>query len=178
MGEALKRRKMPSTPLTMEVEDGDGSKFTVNWQLAINYNVLADAQEKCAYNFMGGPFDWVDDSNRIRALLWASLLPYQPDLRDELLTVGEYLDGTNRLPVIEALFGAFSRYLHPSKRKGFDEGAGVLLNFMKTGEVPKGSSADPLADAGTEKSASPSPGQNSEPSPATTSDSQTTSSAA
>src|SRR3954467_14915636 len=119
--EAIRRRVMPFTPITLEIEDSDGSTFKQEWKLAINYNVLADAQEKCKYNFLGSLLDWVDDPNRLRALFWAALLPYQPELRDEFEAVGEYLDGGNRITSIEGLMKAFSRYQPKDKRATFDE---------------------------------------------------------
>jgi hypothetical protein len=178
---AIKKRIAPSVPLDLEIEGADGSIISYKWKVRINYNVLADAQEVSKHNFMGGNgiLDWVDDPSRIRALLWAALLPEQPELREEMLTIGEYLDGSNRSQVLEALFNAFSLYLHKDKRPEFDKASAAILSVVRTGKLPKEMEAasSPLAEE--KKELSQSPGKSSEPSPASASElSMTTSSAA
>lgn len=177
---SIKRRIAPAVPLTLNIENADGSSFTVGWKLRINYNVLADAQEVSKHNFLGGNgiLDWVDDPSRIRALFWASLLPEQPELRDELFTIGDYLDGSNRSEVLEALFKAFSLYLHKDKRADFDKAANAILAVVRTGKLPEEmeTASRPLAEGATPEN--PSDGQNSAPSPDTISESPTTTSSA
>lgn len=168
---------MPFTPITLEIEDSDGSTFKQEWKLAINYNVLADAQEKCGYNFLGHLFEWIDDPSRVRALFWAALLPYQPELRDCFDVVGEYLDATNRIASIDGLMKAYVRYLPKNQRDDISKACDEILDFMRTGKAPKGKEkpeAPPLA----QNDASLSTGQNSAPSLVTTSESSTTTNSA
>ena len=176
MGESLKRRIVPSAPLCLEVENGDGTSFTVIAKVAIDFNVLSDAQERCGHNFLQGGLSWVDNAAQIRALLWASLLPYQPGYRDEELIVGEYMTLDNRLPIVEALLKAYGFFVRKDARKEFQESAAALIEFMRTGKAPEGkenAAAVPLAS--TEASST---GLISSPLPNTTSDSAEKSSAA
>lgn len=178
MPQALQRRILPFAPLSLEVENGDGSSFVFTAKLTINYNVLAEAQEKCGRNFLEGGLDWVDKAEHLKALFWASMLPYQKELRadENFEIVSEYLDLNNRLTVIEALLGAWTKFIRKDKRQEFQDAANTVIEYLKTGKAPeaKGVAESPLAVSGQ----NPSDGGNSSQSPATISESVSENSAA
>jgi hypothetical protein len=185
---SIRNRTAPTTTLRLEVEDANGSTLTEDLKIRIDYNVLSDAQEACGFNFVAnGILEWADDPARIRALLWAALLAQHPDLdirsdkitaKDASRAIGQYLEGSNRPEVLEALFKAYSLYLHKDKRLEFDKAANAILTVVRTGKLPEEMEAASSPLGKGESAESPSPGKSSEPSPESASESLTTTSSA
>jgi hypothetical protein len=176
MGEALRRRIMPATSLALVVENDDGSKFTVELRLSFNMNVLADIEEKCKWNLMINPIEWVDDPKAVRTVLWAAALPYQPEYRsdDGLEAIGEYMTLDNRVDTIEALFKAYSLFVRKDRRETYIKTTQSLVEVLRTGKAPEEvDKPTPLA-----ATANLSVGPNSAQSPVTTLVSKTTTSSA
>lgn len=174
---ALKRRMMPSVPLSLQVENGDGSSFTVDLKLAFNMNVLASVQEKCGQNLLSDVFSWMDDPKAVIAVLWGAALPYQPEFNSDegFEAVGEYMTLENRNDTIEALLKAYAFFVRKDKREGFEKRAAQIVEILRTGKMPEPEQL-PLAESETQ--ANPSPLTISQTSQNTTSDSASNSSAA
>lgn len=168
---------MPATPLALEVENNDGTKFTVELSLSFNMNVLADIEEKCKWNLMLNPIEWVDDPKAVKAVLWSAALPYHPEYRSDegFEAIGEYMSLDNRVATIEALFRAYSLFVRRDKRDTYLKTTSALLEFLRSGKAPE-EVDKPVPLAKTE--ASPSVGSISGPSAVTTSGSALKSSAA
>ena len=175
--EELRRRILPFVPISMEIENGDGTTFIFTAKLTITYQVLALAEERCGHNFLEGGLAWADDAAQITALFWASLIPYQPEYRSDehFALLRDYLDLENRLTVLEALLGAYAKFVRKDKRKDFEQSARALIEFMRTGKEPERTEDQKAVPLGKpEASVGPSSG----PSPAMTLGSVTPTSAA
>jgi hypothetical protein len=168
---------MPATPLALEVENNDGTKFTVELSLSFNMNVLANVEEKCKWNLMLNPIEWVDDPKAVKAVLWAAALPYHPEYRsdDGLEAIGEYMSLENRVATVDALFKAYSLFVRKDRRETYVKTTQALGEALRTGKAPE-EVDKPVPLAKVEEN--PSPGQNSAPSHGTTLVSKTTTSSA
>lgn len=173
---ALRRRIAPSVPLEIAFSDEKGN-FKKTYQLAFNLNVLAEISEKTGRAALDLDI-WVKlDAIIVRAMLWAALLPFQPefDTRDAktgertdegIETVGSWLAGENQDRSVTALWDAYLAYL-PAERAealrkslndGIDGGAVPLEATAKEPNSPDGSSFGPspatTSESPIEKSAS------------------------
>lgn len=173
---ALKRRLNPFVPLTLTVENGDGTSFTVDLKLAFNMNVLAWVRERGKYNLLEDAFSWIDDPKVVIAVLWAAALPYQPEFNSDegFEAIGEYMTLENRVDTIEALLRAYTYFVRKDKREAFGKSAQTLIEMLRTGKLPE--SVVPPTENETKTQASPSISMTSQTSPDTTSESVLTSS--
>lgn len=168
---SLQRRVLPFTSVSFEVENGDQKPFKFSGKITINFNVLSDAQQKTGHNFLEGGLGWVDNPAQIKALFWASLIPFQKefDSAEGLEAVGEYMTLENRLPIVEALLKSFSSFIKKDRREEFDKASEAVIAFLKTGQAPE---QEPPAPAPLASDVST--GSSSGASVVTTSDSATT----
>jgi hypothetical protein len=167
---ALKRRLTPFVPLTLDVENGDGTSFNVDLKLAFNMNVLASVREKCGQNLLSDVFSWIDDPKAVITVLWGATLPYQPEYNspDGLEAIGEYMSLDNRVATIEALLQAYAYFVRKDKREAFVDSAKQIVEILRTGKLPD---ARPQTESETTQSAAiPSISMTSQTSPNTTSD--------
>jgi hypothetical protein len=170
---ALKRRIAQSVPLALEYMDESGAKGTLNFRLCFNFNVGADIREKTGLRITELLTLWAHagDPGVFRAMLWASILPLQPewDTVDEdgkpndegLETIGSYMDEANSDAAFEALWSAYLLYLAPKKR----EAAEQWMAEVKAKPKGERENLDPLEQTPTETPASPSTGSTSGPLP-------------
>lgn len=174
---ALKRRLTPFVPLTLVVENGDGTSFNVDLKLAFNMNVLASVREKCGQNLLSDVFSWIDDPKAVITVLWGATLPYQPKYNspDGLEAIGEYMSLENRVDTIEALLKAYAYFVRKDKREAFVDSAKQIVEILRTGKLPEPKPEDPTPESGT-NAANPSTSMTLQTSPDTTSDSALTSS--
>jgi len=167
---AIKRRLTPSVPLSLDVENGDGSTFRVDLRLAFNMNVLAAVRERCKVNLLADVFGWIDDPLAVKAVLWAACIPFQPEFDSDegFEAIGEYMTLENRNDTIEALLKAYTYFVRKDKRDKFVESAKQLVDLLRTGKVPD---ARPSPESETTNQAIPSTSTTLQTSPNTTSDS-------
>jgi hypothetical protein len=173
---ALKRRLTPFVPLTLIVENGDNTSFSVELKLAFNMNVLASVREKCGQNLLSDVFSWIDDPKAVFTVLWGATLPYQPEYNsaDGLEAIGEYMTLENRVDTIEALLQAYAYFVRKDKREGFVESAKQIVEILRTGKLPE---ARPQTESETTtNAANPSTSMTSQTSPESPSDSASMSS--
>jgi hypothetical protein len=177
---ALKRRIAPSFPLTLELVDDGGAKFTQTFRLTFNMNVGANVQEKTGLRITDfSIWTHLADPAVIRAMLWAAILPLHPEFdtvdaqgepSDEgLEVIGSYIDDSSADPVFDALWGAYLLYLSPMNRVAAEKWRAAME--AKAKDKREGPEEVPLAPAPATMPASPSTGSISGLSLDTTSDS-------
>jgi hypothetical protein len=171
---ALRRRIAPSVPLLIEFTDEKGP-FRETYRLAFNLNVLANISEKTGLTGLDFTM-WAElSAPRLRAMLWAAMLPYHPEYGTEegLEVVGTMLVGENQTRAADALWEAYLLYLPAADA--------ALMRQMRVqaeaGESPAGPLPAPAPATETPVMASPSDGSSSGPSVDLTSDSMTAKSA-
>jgi hypothetical protein len=102
---AVKRRVAPSVPITIELLDDSGAKFTRNFRLSFDFNAFARIEEKTDVRVLGMEI-WAKLSPRVvGAMLWAGVLALHPeyDTEDEegeptdegLEAIRSYIDAGN-----------------------------------------------------------------------------------
>ena len=167
---AIKRRLTPFVPLTLEVENGDGTTFAVDLKLAFNMNTLAAIAERSKRNLLADVFSWIDDPQAVIAVLWGATLVYQPEFNSDegYAAIGEYMSLENRVQTIEALLQAYAYFVRKDKRQAFVDSAKQIVEILRTGKLPE---ARPQSESETTKQASPSTSTTLQSSPSTTSDS-------
>lgn len=178
---ALRRRIAPGTPVEIAFNDAKGN-FKKTYTLAFNLNVLAEISEKTGLTALDMQVWLRLDAKILRAMLWAALLPFQPefDTRDDktgertnegIDTVGSWLTGENQDRAYDALWEAYLAYLPQERAKYWRETTEKARASIAAGEedgAEENSGGEVPLD---ERAKSPSDGSNSGRSPATTSES-------
>lgn len=174
MDSAIKRRLTPFVPLTLEVENGDGTTFAVDLKLAFNMNTLAAIEERSKLNLLADVFSWMDNPKSVIAVLWGATLVYHPqfDSDEGYAAIGEYMSLENRVDTIEALLKAYAYFVRKDKRQAFVDAAKSIVELLRTGKLPD---ARPQTESEMKNPAIPSTSTTLQSSPDTTLDSPSTS---
>lgn len=115
---ALLRRIAPSVPLSLDLQQDDGSVLHVELRLAFDCNAIAAAEEASGLNMLKGDI-WLDLTGRVLGILfWAALLAHQPEYAgpDGLAVARSYIDAGNILQVGRAVEDAFALSLPAEDR--------------------------------------------------------------
>jgi hypothetical protein len=181
METALKRRIAPSVPLTLELDDDNGSKMVRNFRLSFDANAAAEVEERTGFNMLRGEI-WEKLSFKgLSVMFWASVLANHPEYDTEdqhgnrtddgLRVIRSYMGIGNTAQISEVVEKAFLASLPKHKREAI-EAERIRREKEKAPFVA-------AAAGGTETPpAAAQPGSNSGPSPDTTSASPSESSAA
>lgn len=185
---ALRRRVAPSVPLTLELEDDAGGKFTRSFRLAFDMNAAAEIEERTGLSLLdAGIWQHINEPVAFSVMFYAALLANHPEYRtvddegeasDEgLEVIRSYMQESNAEPITEALWKAYLIYLPREKRELMEK----LRAKAEAQRSDGGAEADPFgppaATAAVTAATGPA-GSSSGASPATTSGSAMTSSAA
>ncbi len=190
---ALKRRIAPSVALTLELQDDSGAKCTKNFRLSFDFNTKAEIEERTGLNLLTAEV-WTNLSARtLSVMLWAAILANHPeyrtvDAKDEetdegLEVIRSYMEVGNTDQVHDALWNAYFISLPKDRREALEKARAELMEATKAraegkpvplAPVPENPPAQPSQVEIPQASA----GSSSPPSPATTSVSPSTSSAA
>lgn len=181
---ALRRRIAPSVPLEISFSDENGN-FKKTYRLAFNLNVLAEISEKTGRSALDVSVWAKLDARVIRAMLWAALLPFQPEFdtrdaktgertNDGLETVGSWLAGENQDRSVDALWDAYLAYLPANEAEAMRESLKKANEALRSEALTKSPTEDDASGGEVpldQKAKSPTDGSSSGPLPATTSES-------
>ncbi len=201
---ALKRRIAPTVPITLELEDEDSQKFKKTFHLCFDFNAISLIEERTGFSLLDGLAIWGEvapaataegkkkkgrKASRRASLLsimfWASVAAKHPEYLTEdenqepsgegLQTIRSYMNSSNSEEILAALWEAYLLYLPADQRE-------LLKKLTSDAEAQQraASETSPLAPAPDQIPANqPTPaGSISGPSPATSSESATKTSAA
>lgn len=181
---ALRRRIAPSVPLEISFSDENGN-FKKTYRLAFNLNVLAEISEKTGRSALDVSVWAKLDARVIRAMLWAALLPFQPEFdtrdaktgertNDGLETVGSWLAGENQDRSVDALWDAYLAYLPANEAEAMRESLKKANEALRSEALTKSPTEDDASGGEVpldQKAKSPTAGSICGPLPATTSES-------
>lgn len=173
----LRKRLAPAVPLTLNLEDDDGGKFSRSFKLCFDFGAGVAIRDKTGLNLRD--FAIWKESERpdvLSVMLWAAILRHQPEYDSEegLEVIESYLDDGNFDQVSEALWQAYLKYVSKEKREFLTKMREKVEQNLRRGEA-----ASPLAQSGSEaEKESDSPTTTSGQSAVTTSASPTTTSTA
>jgi hypothetical protein len=172
----LRKRLAPATPITLEMTDDNGDKFSRSLKLCFDFAAGVAIEEKTGLNLRDFKIlTEMEKPTAMSVVFWAALLRHQPeyDSEDGLEVVRSYMDESNYELIAEALWHAYLAYQSKAKRE-------FLAKMRQQAEerIQRGETASPLPESAAGRETSPSPGTTSGPSAASTSGSPTTSSAA
>ncbi len=182
---ALKKRIAPSVPLSLDLTDDTGGKFTKNFKLSFDFNAKAEIEERTGLNMLTAQV-WTNLSAKVLSvMLWAAVLANHPEYRtkdekgnetDEgLEVIRSYMELSNTDAIYEALWDSYFLSLPKDRRDALEASRKALMDAEKARAEGR---PVPLAQLPEEKPAAPLDGLNSGPSPNMTSGSAPTSSAA
>src|SRR5208282_369636 len=114
---ALRKRITPSAPVTIKVENSDGSSFELSWRLTFDFNTMALVEEHTGLSMLTGEVFSNPDARRVSVLLWAAALEHQPEYEgmEGLEAIRSYLTIANTADVLHALDNAFMASLPKEK---------------------------------------------------------------
>lgn len=172
----LRKRLAPAVPITLELLDDNGDKFSRSFKLCFDFAAGVAIEQKTGLNLRDFKIlTEMDKPTAMSVVFWAALLRHQPeyDSDEGLEIIRSYMDESNSEQISEALWQTYLAYQSKAKRD-------FLLKMRQQAEekLKRGESASPLPQSAAAKETNPSPGMTSAPSVALTSDSPTTSSAA
>jgi hypothetical protein len=170
MQSALKMRIAPSVPLSLQLEEDNGAKFTKNFRLSFDANAAAEVEERTGFNMLRGEIWEKLSFKNLSIMFWACALANHDEYDSEegLRVVRSYMDLSNTEKISAAVQKAFMLGLPEEKRKA-----------IEAEQARKDSGKRPLESAGETPAATTElPGANSGPQPASGSDSAEKNSAA
>jgi len=183
MATALRRRIAPAIQVTLELQDEGGSPYKASFQVSYDFNAAAAIQEHTVSKAHPEGLKLTDASVWSHAsepiffsvMFWAGIIARHPEYNSDegLEVIRSYMDERNSDLIIGACWDAYLLGLTPEKRK--------FMEKLKDDAEKKlrGETVDPTSPAA--KEATPeknSAGLNCQPSPDTTSDLASKSSAA
>lgn len=115
----LRRRIMKSTPLTLQLEDENGDKFTRMFRLAFDFNAQCIVEFRTKLSMLEADI-WLRDSpTNLSVMFHAAVLMHQPEYAGEegLQTLRSYMDAGNIAQISDALNEAFVSTLSADKQK-------------------------------------------------------------
>jgi len=164
----IKKRIAPSVPLTLELTDHSGAKFTRNFWLSLDFNAYARIEQKTGLKMLGGGMFTQLSAEVLSAALWAAVLAHHEEYdtidgkgrptNDGLEAIRSYIDAGNQDAVFEAVWDAYLISLPKEKadalRKGRDESekgkdpnaAAPAAALPATDPLPTGSRSGPSPD--------------------------------
>jgi hypothetical protein len=123
----LRRRIAPSTPLSLELVDDSGDKFTKNFRLSLDYNAASYIELKSGFGFLDGEIWGQLNATTISIMLYAAVLANHPeywtvDRNDQatdegLEVIRSYMDMENTEQITKALNDAYVSSLPPDKKE-------------------------------------------------------------
>lgn len=119
----LRRRIMPYTSLTLNLEDANGDKFVRNFKLSWDFNAQALVEFRTKMSMLDGSIWTTNSPTVLSAMLQAAVLMHQPEYGGEvgLEVLRSYLDAGNIVEVSTALNEAFIASLPVEKQKKIRE---------------------------------------------------------
>lgn len=155
-------------PVKLELEDADGTKFTRNFRVSFDFNVLARIEEHTKLKMLGMGVWGQLSASVVSVMFWAAIIPNEPDYDSELgLEVIRSYIGLDNVDVItEALWDAYLLNLPKAKAEELRK---IRATIDAKSELPNVPAPLPAAN---------STGSQPGPSPDTTSTSPTTNSEA
>lgn len=172
----LRKRLAPSTPITLEMVDDNGDKFSRSLKLCFDFAAGVAIEEKTGLNLRDFKIlTEMEKPTAMSVVFWAALLRHQPEYDSEegLEAVRSYMDESNYDLIVEAVWNAYLLYQSKAKREFL-----AKMRQQADEKLKRGETASPLAESATGRETNASPGATCAPSAASTSDSPTTSSAA
>jgi len=119
MKDALRRRIAPSVPLTLELTDDNGEKFTRSFHLSFDFNAMTLVQEQTRLSMLNGEI-WNNlNEKTLSIMFYAAVLARHPEyaVEDGLEVIRSYMDTTNTDAITNALNDAFLLQLPPERRE-------------------------------------------------------------
>lgn len=176
MPNQLRRRILPTVPLVLEMEDASGEKFTEEFKLAFDLNVADEILEVTGLDLMTNQV-WPALNGRVLSVMLLAACrentpkwntrdkadPKKPSY-DGLPVLRTYLNQENCSKALDALWDAYLLFLAPKERERLN----LLREDMKAGRPIE--QPDPQTPP-AKSSADPTGGEQSGPTPDTTSDS-------
>jgi hypothetical protein len=114
---AIKRRVAPSVPLTLELLDDSGAKFTRNFRLSFDFNALARIEEVIEFSMLNTVVWSKLSAGALSAMLWGAVLAHHPEYEtvDEkgerteegLRAIRSYVDFSNVEKITNAVWDAY-----------------------------------------------------------------------
>jgi hypothetical protein len=110
---------MKSTPLTLQLEDGNGEKFVRTFRLAFDFNAQCIVEFRTKLSMLEKEI-WLRDSpTNLSVMFHAAVLMHQPEYAGEegLQVLRSYMDAGNIGQISDALNEAFVSTLPEEKQK-------------------------------------------------------------
>lgn len=119
---ALRRRIVPSVPLTLNLDDDSGSKLTRVLRLSFDFNAIARIEDMTGISVLRGEIWAKINARNLGIILWAASLAHHPDYDsgEGLVVVQSFIDAGNFEEVILAILDAYIVSL-PDSQKGIFE---------------------------------------------------------
>jgi hypothetical protein len=115
----LRRRIAPSVPLTLELADDSGEKFSRSFLLAFDFNAMTLVLEQTGYSMLTGEIWNHVNEKTLSIMLHAAVLLRHPEYgtAEGLEVIRSYMDTNNTEAITNALNDAFLLQLPPERRK-------------------------------------------------------------
>lgn len=111
--EALRKRITPSVPITLELEDDGGAKFTKSFHVSFDYNTVTTIEERTGLQMVSGKEHesvWKNPTARVTSIMfWAAILNHHPEYASDegLKIIRSYMDASNATKIAKAMNDAF-----------------------------------------------------------------------
>ena len=140
---ALRRRVTPSVPLLLNVEDADGSKFSVSLKLSYDFNAMALVEEVTGLSMLTGSIFERASVSLLSAMVWAGALAEQPEYegRQGLEAIRSYMSMASVPEIQKAVNEGFLSALPKEQADRIREEMKKAAEAREKGEEP----AVPLA---------------------------------
>jgi hypothetical protein len=139
---ALRRRIVPSVPLTLELTDDSGSTFSRSFRLSYDFNAFALINERTGLSVLGGNIWTKLDERVLGVMLWAAVLANHEEYASEegLGVIRSYMDSGNADLIMEKVFDAYCVSLPADKRDLLQKAKERLLRGEDPTKAPPGPS--------------------------------------
>jgi hypothetical protein len=141
----LRRRIAPSVPLTLELADDSGEKFTRSFLLAFDFNAMTSVLEQTGYSMLTGEI-WNHVNEKTLSIMFhAAVLLRHPEYASDngLEVIRSYMDTMNTEAITNALNDAFLLQLPPARRKKVEA---AQKQALEQGENPTSPATAPTPD--------------------------------
>jgi hypothetical protein len=112
----LRRRIAPSVPLTLDLEDDSGAKFTRSFKLCFDFNAIALVEDESGYSLLDGEIWKHPTAKNLSIMFYAAALAQHPEYEGHLDVIRSLMDAGNVEKITRALNEAFINSLPKEKQ--------------------------------------------------------------